>query len=45
MHVVANVYACVIVKLVNTLQCCCEHVHCTVCGLDYIKCYTVPKYC
>ena len=38
MHLVANVCACVIVKFVITkLQCCCEHVHGIVCGLDYNK--------
>ena len=45
LHLVANVCACVILNFVNILQCCCEHVHCTVCGLDYIKNYAVPKYC
>ena len=43
MHVVANVCACAIRNFVITLQCCCEHVHCTVCGIDYNEVLFCPK--
>ena len=38
-----DVCACAILNFVITLQCCCEHVHCTVCGLDYNKVLCCPK--